>query len=81
MRVRRPMLRTPDIDYETIRTGPFVAEKRIRQMKAAQLPPNESDRLAALRPESDRLFGAEKAILRATDLPFGVSILLIAERP
>ncbi len=43
------MLRTPDIDYETIRTGPFVAEKRIRQMKAAQLPPNESDRLAALR--------------------------------
>jgi len=28
-----------------------------------------------------RLFGAEKAILRATDLPFGVSILLIAERP
>jgi SAM-dependent methyltransferase len=28
-----------------------------------------------------RLFGAEKAILKATDLPFGVSILLIAERP
>lgn len=28
-----------------------------------------------------RLFGAERAILRATDLPFGVSILLIAERP
>lgn len=27
------------------------------------------------------LFGAEKAILRATDLPFGVSILLIAQRP
>jgi hypothetical protein len=27
------------------------------------------------------LFGAEKAILRATDIPFGVSILLIAERP
>lgn len=27
-----------------------------------------------------RLFGAEKAILRATDIPFGVSILLIAER-
>jgi len=28
-----------------------------------------------------RLFGAEKALLAATDLPFGVSILLIAERP
>lgn len=28
-----------------------------------------------------RLFGAEKAILKATDIPFGVSILLIAERP
>ena len=28
-----------------------------------------------------RLFGAEKAILRTTDIPFGVSILLIAERP
>jgi SAM-dependent methyltransferase len=28
-----------------------------------------------------RLFGSEKAILRATDIPFGVSILLIAERP
>jgi SAM-dependent methyltransferase len=28
-----------------------------------------------------RLFLAEKALLRATDLPFGVSILLIAQRP
>jgi len=28
-----------------------------------------------------RLFGAEKAILKATDIPFGVSILLIAARP
>ncbi|MDZ4371056.1 MAG: class I SAM-dependent methyltransferase [Phenylobacterium sp.] len=28
-----------------------------------------------------RLFGLEKSLLRATDLPFGVSILLIAERP
>lgn len=28
-----------------------------------------------------RLFGAEKAILGATDIPFGVSILVIAERP
>jgi SAM-dependent methyltransferase len=28
-----------------------------------------------------RLFGSEKGILRHADLPFGVSILLIAERP
>lgn len=27
------------------------------------------------------LFGAEKAILKVTDIPFGVSILLVAERP
>lgn len=27
------------------------------------------------------LFGAEKALLKATDLPFGVSILVIGERP
>jgi hypothetical protein len=27
------------------------------------------------------LFAAEKGLLKVTDLPFGVSILLIAERP
>jgi SAM-dependent methyltransferase len=51
------------------------AAARIRGGDDETLPPPALNRLLR------RLFAAEKSILKAVDLPFGVSILLIAERP
>lgn len=67
--------------FNTVLFPPIAAIRLART--AARLQGGDDEKMPS-RPLNGllrRLFGAEAAILRATGLPFGVSILLIAERP
>lgn len=67
--------------FNTLLFPPIAAIRLAR--KAARIEGGDDETMPppALNGLLRRLFASEAAILRASDLPFGVSILLIAERP
>jgi len=60
---------------------PPIAAVRLASKAAGRSASDETMPSAALNGVLKTVFGLERGLLAATDLPFGVSILLIAQRP
>jgi SAM-dependent methyltransferase len=60
---------------------PPIAAVRLAKTAAGRAGGDDAMPSAPINALLKAVFGAERALLAATDLPFGVSILLIAQRP
>lgn len=67
--------------FNTLLFPPIAAVRLLQKLTRSEGGNDEAVPAPAINAALTRLFAAEAGLLRAVDLPFGVSILLIAERP